>query len=306
MGTLKRRDGFEGEQLISLPEAVWKNAIKINPVLGQLYITHIGYFPKAAFHYRDREKGCIDNILIYCTHGKGWYSIDDRTFKVGMNEFVIIPATELPLRYGSDDENPWTIYWVHFTGKDMAAFNQGFSIGLYDGPRHIHRNEKGIQLWNTMFQCLKMGFGKDNLGKANLHLYHFLSTFLFPDKTPREREQSRDRINETIIYMQQHLTAVLTVEELAQLVELSPSHFSTLFKKTTGMSPLNYFIHLKLQQACLLLYTTDMKIKQVGVAIGYDDPYHFSRLFKKSMHVSPENYRGMRRKDHGGMDCLVL
>jgi AraC-like DNA-binding protein len=306
MGILKRRDGFDGEQLISLPDTVWKNAIKINPVLGQLYITHIGYFPKAAFHYRDREKGCADNILIYCTHGKGWYSIENRTFSVGMNEFAIIPATELPLRYGSDDENPWTIYWVHFSGKDMEAFNYGFNIGLYDGPRPIHRNEKGIQLWHTMFQSLEMGFGKDNLGKANMHLYHFIATFLFPEKTSREREESRDRINEAIKYMQQHLSATLTIEELAQLADLSPSHFSTLFKKTTGMSPLNYFIHLKLQQACLLLYTTDLKVKQVATIIGYEDPYHFSRLFKKSMHVSPEHYRGMRRKDHGGMDCMVL
>ncbi|QHS60534.1 AraC family transcriptional regulator [Chitinophaga agri] len=306
MGTLKRRDGFEGEQLISLPDAVWKNAIKINPVLGQLYITHIGYFPKAAFHYRDREKGCTDNILIYCTHGKGWYSIDNRTFRVGMNEYVIIPVTDLPLRYGSDDDHPWTIYWVHFSGKDMEAFNHGFNIGLYDGPKPIHRNEKGIQLWNSMFQSLKMGFGKDNLSKANLHLYHFISTFLFPEKPTRDTAEGHHRIHDTIRYMQQHLAATLTVERLAQLADLSPSHFSNLFKKTTGMSPLNYFIHLKLQQACLLLYTTDLKIKQVATAIGYEDPYHFSRLFKKSMHVSPELYRGMRRKDHEGMDCLVL
>ncbi|MBW8685307.1 AraC family transcriptional regulator [Chitinophaga rhizophila] len=306
MGTLQRRDGFEGEQLISLPEAVWRNAIKLNPVLSQLYITHIGYFPKAAFHYRDREKGCTDNILIYCVQGKGWYSVDNRIFHVGMNEYVIIPATDLPLRYGSDDEHPWTIYWVHFSSTDIHTFNQGFNIGVYDGPKPIHRNEKGIQLWKTMYESLQMGFGKDNLSKANLYLYHFVATFLYPDKPLHEREESSSRIQEAIRYMQQHLAATLTVEELAQLAGLSPSHFSALFKKTTGMSPLNYFIHLKLQQACLLLYTTNLKIKQVAVAIGYEDPYHFSRLFKKSMYVSPEQYRGMRRKDHDGMDCLVL
>jgi AraC-like DNA-binding protein len=42
-----------------------------------------------------------------------------------------------------------------------------------------------------------------------------------------------------------------------------------------------------------------MKIKNVALAIGYEDPYHFSRLFKKSMHVSPEQYRGLRRKEEG-------
>ncbi|UPK66642.1 AraC family transcriptional regulator [Chitinophaga filiformis] len=298
MRTVKRKDGFEGERMISLPETVWKNAIKANPVIGQLYITHIGYFPRAAYHYRERKHGCQDNILLYCIKGKGWYTVNDRHFEMVANQFVIIPATKACLRYGSDDENPWTIYWVHFSGKDIDNFNRGFNIGLLDGPQNIHSNETGIQLWDLMYQTLNMGFGKDNLGKANLCLYHFISSFLYPEKERRRENEAKDRIDGTIKYMQQHLSAVLTVEDLAQQCELSPSHFSTLFKKATGMSPLNYFIHLKLQEACLLLYTTDMKIKDVAAAIGYDDPYHFSRLFKKTMHISPEQYRGMRRKEH--------
>jgi AraC-like DNA-binding protein len=295
---MKRRDGFEGERLISLPESVWKNAIKANPVLGQLYITHIGYFPKAAFHYRERKKGCPDNILIYCLRGKGWYHINNKRFEVGVNEFFILPATKEHMRYGADEQDPWTIYWVHFSGRDMDTFNRGFNIGLFDGPRQILTNEKGIRLWDTMYQSLQMGFGKDNLSNANLCLYHFIATFLFPEKPANEKEQdNKDRINDTIAFMQQQLHATLTVQDLAAKNELSPSHFSSLFRKATGMSPLDYFIHLKLQKACLLLYSTDMKIKNVALAIGYEDPYHFSRLFKKSMHVSPEQYRGLRRKE---------
>lgn len=296
MKTVKRKDGFEGERMISLPDTVWKNAIKINPILGQLYITHIGYFPRAAFHYRERKNGCPDNILLYCVKGKGWYSINDRRFEMGLNEFVILPATKARLCYGSDDKNPWTIYWVHFSSNDIDSFNRGFNIGLLDGPRHIQSNEAGIRLWDIMYQSLKMGFGKDSLGKANLCLYHFISSFLFPEKECEEKKEAQNRIDGTIKYMQQHLSATLTVEDLAQKCDLSPSHFSNLFKKATGMSPLNYFIHLKLQEACLLLYTTGMKVKDVAAAIGYDDPYHFSRLFKKTMHISPEQYRGLRRK----------
>ena len=62
---------------------------------------------------------------------------------------------------------------------------------------------------------------------------------------------------------------------------------------------MDYFIHLKLQKACLLLYSTETKVKNVAGAIVYDDPYYFSRLFKKHMKLSPEQYRTLRLKDNG-------
>ena len=73
--------------------------------------------------------------------------------------------------------------------------------------------------------------------------------------------------------------------------KLSASHFSLLFRNRTGMSQLDYFIHLKLQQACLLLWTTQTKIKHIAAELGYDDAYYFSRLFKKYMKMSPLQYR---------------
>ncbi|OOG63182.1 AraC family transcriptional regulator [Flavobacterium sp. A45] len=292
MKTFKQRDGFQGEKLISLPDNIWQKAIKENPVLSHLYITHIGYFPKAAYHFRKRKNGCTDNILFYCLRGKGWYTIKDKRFEVGPNQFFIIPATKEFLSYGADENDPWTIYWIHFSGNDMETFNKSFNIGHFDGPQQITFNEKGIELWEIMYQNLEMGYGKENITKANLCLYHFVSSFLYPDVNSNEKKQDeKDSINNTILFMRSKLAEKLTLEDLAQMNNLSPSHFSLLFKKSTGMSPLDYFIHLKLQQACLQLLTSEVKIKNIAADLGYDDPYYFSRLFKKYMNMSPLQYR---------------
>lgn len=292
MPNIKRRDGFEGEKLISLPDSVWKKAIKQNPVLEQLYVTHIGYFPRASNHYRERKNGCADNILLYCLRGKGWYKIKNKLFEVQVNEFVIIPATKENLSYGADKDDPWTIYWVHFSGRDMAMFNRSFNIGPFDGPQGITFNEKGIQLWNSMYQNLSMGFSTENLNSTNLCLYHFVSAFLYPEQPVSEKKKdTRNMINDTIMYMRNNLHEKLTVDDMAEQNNLSVSHFSFLFRKATGMPPLDYFIHLKLQQACLLLFSTDKKIRTIAEELGYNDPYYFSRLFKKYMKSSPEIYR---------------
>jgi AraC-like DNA-binding protein len=297
MKTIKRRDGFEGEKMINIPESVWKKVIRDNPVLSQIYVTHIGYFPKAAYHYREWKKGCHDNILIYCVRGKGWYESGKKRFEVGVNEFIIIPATKNRLRYGADENDPWTIYWIHFSGRDMDTFNRSFGIGMFDGPQQILFNEKGLQIWSTMYQNLEMGYSKDNLTNTNLCLYNFLATFLYPDRQVNEKKQdTKDLVNDTILYMQSELHRQLTVEDMALKHGLSTSYFSNLFRKATGMPPLDYFIHLKLQKACLLLYSSDIKVKNVATEIGYDDPYYFSRLFKKYMKVSPDQYRVLHKK----------
>jgi AraC-like DNA-binding protein len=295
--TIKRRDGFEGEKMINLPESVWKKLIRDNAVLGQLYVTHIGYFPKASYHYREWKKGCPDNILIYCLRGKGWYELGKKRFEVGVNEFIIIPAIKDHLRYGADEKDPWTIYWIHFSGQDMDTFNRSFGIGMFDGPQPIIFNEKGLQIWNMMYQNLAMGYSKENLTNTNLCLYNFIATFLYPDRHVNEKKQdARDLINDAILYMQSELHRQLTVEEMALKHGLSTSHFSNLFRKATGMPPLDYFIHLKLQKACLMLYNSDIRVKKIAEEIGYDDPYYFSRLFKKYMKVSPDQYRAPQKK----------
>jgi AraC-like DNA-binding protein len=297
--TQKRRDGFEGEKLISLPDSVWKNALKSNYFLGQLFVKHIGYFPNAASHYRDRRTGCPDNILIYCLKGKGWFEIKDRRFDIGVNEFIMVPATKESMSYGANESDPWTIYWVHFSGRDMDAFNKSFGINIFDGPQSIVFNEKGLALWQNMYSTLEMGYSKENLCHTSLSLYHLISTFLYPAKHVSEKKQDeKDLISDTILYMRKEISNKLTVEDFAKNINLSSSYFTNLFRKACGMSPMEYFIHLKLQKACLLLYTSDIKIRDIASQLSYDDPYYFSRLFKKYMNVSPEQYRLARRKNN--------
>lgn len=297
MKEFKRKDGFEGEKMISLPDSVWQTAIKENRVMGQLYVTQIGYFPRAKYHYRERRNGCADNILLYCLRGKGWYIIKDRKFHLKANEYVIIPATHLYLRYGADNNDPWSISWVHFSGMDMATFNNSFHITPFGGPEPIHYNEKGLQLWETMYKTLEMGFSKENLAYTNLCLYNYIATFLYPEKFVNEKKRdAHDLIEESIHYMRSQLHTIVSVNDMAIRHKLSASHFTSLFRKATGMSPFDYFIHLKLQKACLMLYRSDIKVKDVAASLGYEDPYYFSRLFKKYMNLSPDQYRVLQKR----------
>ena len=296
----KKRDGFAGELLISIPQNVLAGAIQKGQILPhQLYVSHIGYFPKALYHYCQRPQGCVDNILFYCVQGKGYYTLDGHTFTLNPNQYVIVPATDKPLVYWSDTEDPWSIYWVHFTSDALQAFNRAYHIVPEQGPQYIPHNEKGIRIWEEMYETLSRGYSPENLMNTNLCLYHLIATFVFSQQQNQNSSSPEKAIiRETIDYMKNNMDKTIRIEDFADLNKYSVSHFSKLFRLTTGMSPIEYFIHLKMQKACQLLYTEDSRVKQIAALLGYDDPYYFSRLFKKYMNTSPETYRKSVRKIH--------
>lgn len=83
----------------------------------------------------------------------------------------------------------------------------------------------------------------------------------------------------------------LTVADVGRACHVSTSWLFHAFPEYTGFSPLNYAIHLRLQEACRLLALTDRKVADIATAVGYEDAFYFSRLFRKHIGLSPDIYR---------------
>lgn len=71
----------------------------------------------------------------------------------------------------------------------------------------------------------------------------------------------------------------------------SAYHLSATFKQSTGYSPIDYLIRIRLEKAASLLTETDASLRTISAGVGYKDVYYFSRLFKKKLGVSPAEYR---------------
>lgn len=284
-----------GRQRIEIPKTVLKTRVLNNSLLQSLYISSLGYYPLAKGHYTYRKKGLPENFIFYCVDGYGWYKIENEYFEVSPNEFFILPQNK-EHAYGSHDETPWSIYWIHFGGTSLPDFNNMQVVKEHFKPMHIKASDSIIALFTKIYSTLEGGYSIDNLAFCNLCLGHFLTLFLYNAKHFNVVSQAKGVIiDDAIRYMQENIYDNITLQELCEHFHYSPSRFSSLFKQKTGYSPIDYFIQLKMQKASQLLDFSDQSIKDIAATFGFDDPYYFSRRFRKTIGLSPKKYRSIKK-----------
>ena len=98
------------------------------------------------------------------------------------------------------------------------------------------------------------------------------------------------RLVQAKIYMDQHFAEPLTVEQLAKISCFSTFHFITLFKEAFDITPRQYLISKRFEEAKKLLKHTD-SIFDICCTIGYSSPNTFSYQFKKLTGLSPSDFR---------------
>jgi len=283
-------DGFKGEKAIITPYNVRVYQSK-NNITKQLYVTHIGYYPNAKYHYRERQGGTNENIFIYCEKGKGWIEYDGEHYNLSENQFFILPANKRHA-YGADSKNPWSIYWLHFMGEGIGMFKsiigKLIDIGESDKSRHQDR----FLLFDEIYRNLEMGYNPENLEYISFCLMHFFASMKY---IPQYREikniKESDIIQKGILFMKEHLEEKISLDDISRAVGYSSSHLNTLFSQRTSFSPIEYYNQLKIQRACSYLQFSELKIKEIAFRLGYYDPFHFSKAFHKEMGITPREYR---------------
>lgn len=289
----KIKEGFLGQKMIVLTPNIRKE-IRNNPLINPFYLTAIGYYPHAAGHERERKTGSSEFILLYCIDGEGAIVINQITYYLKANTYFIIPKNT-PHRYYSSPKNPWSIYWLHFSGSNSRKI---YERSLVEGEHQVHQipfEEYRIKEFNQIYTALGDSFSAKDMEIMNFRLLYFVSSLIYYKEINPE-VYSQDSASRSITFMKSNIHKKLSINQLAEQQKISLSHYLRLFKFKTGQSPIAYFNQLKIQHSCQYLYFTDKSIKEICFELGMDDQYYFSRLFSKLIGSSPSEYRKLHKK----------
>ncbi|MFD0679046.1 MULTISPECIES: response regulator transcription factor [unclassified Paenibacillus] len=99
-------------------------------------------------------------------------------------------------------------------------------------------------------------------------------------------------------YVENNISEGVTLQSLSEHLHLHPGYISKLYKSETGETIGDYLLKLRMQRASFLLATTDDKVYEIALKLGYQTTHHFINIFKRYFMVTPQEYRESRAREH--------
>lgn len=254
------------------------------------YVTRCGhYFYDASYCFADscsvaRLKSHQNFFLICLLSGRMQFQLPHGVFTAEAGQLALINC-RAPHRFftGGSAE----ALWLHFDGANAAAFFE--QILLFREGRQVLDALPGNPVREEMAAIIQ-GLSRASLTEVECsqRLYRILCALLLPQQAVCGDSGPAAR---AVQYIARHLFEPLSVPQVAAAVNLSPSHFSRLFRSSTGFSPHEYIVLRRVDEAKRLLHTTALSVKEIADRTGYRSEGNFIASFTEKVGLSPTAFR---------------
>ena len=204
-------------------------------------------------------------LLHFVKSGKGTVYKQNATYSVGAGEAFLILPDEV-VTYTADAEEPWAYQWIGFDGRLAERFAKLPTV---------------FPLADSYLSAMLDTEGKDLREYRIAAILFEMYASLFSEK-----KTTHDYVRRVKDYIQAVYMQDISVEEIAESMNLNRRYLSRYFKQRTGMTVQDYLIHVRMEEAKRLLLK-GKSVNEASVLCGYPDPFHFSKMFKRLFGISP-------------------
>ena len=269
-------------------QILWKKYVKEN---FEMNVDECGIeqgIPGLGYNYEVLKNA----VIHYVTKGYGTFKFNGKVYNLKQGDIFIL-LKGMQVEYVASIDDPWEYYWIGFSGSNANEYLNRTSI-TNSCVANCEENSKIPQIILNMCEISKTY----NPSKSDdilllKELYSLLYALIeeFPKPFEYKDKELHTYIQDALNFINSNYMHSITVQEIADYVNLSRSYLYKMFIKNLGISPQRYLINLRMYKATLLLKSTKLPIGEVASSVGYSDSLLFSKTFSKHFSMSPLNYR---------------
>lgn len=256
-----------------------------------LMVTSCGYYrllTRPSF-VTDRPAGRRDYQLLYIAKGKAHFVLGGREHVLTEGSMVLYRPGE-PQKYFYHAAEKPEVFWVHFTGRDVATILQYYELPETENVFFTGTSPDYQWLYRQMIQELQLcrvNYG-ELLSLILRHIFIMMNRFLTEGQ---EGGGVLGEVERAAHFFNENYSSRINIGEYAASRHMSACWFIRSFRQALKVTPAQYILSLRMANAQSLLESTDYNISEIASAVGYDNPLYFSRLFRRYSGVSPAQYR---------------
>ena len=269
-------------------QILWKKYVKEN---FEMNVDECGIeqgIPGLGYNYEVLKNA----VIHYVTKGYGTFKFNGKVYNLKQGDIFIL-LKGMQVEYVASIDDPWEYYWIGFSGSNANEYLSRTSI-TNSCVANCEENSKIPQIILNMCEISKTynpSRSDDILLLKELYSLLYALIEEFPKPFEYKDKELHTYIQDALNFINSNYMHSITVQEIADYVNLSRSYLYKMFIKNLGISPQRYLINLRMYKATLLLKSTKLPIGEVASSVGYSDSLLFSKTFSKHFSMSPLNYR---------------
>ena len=230
--------------------------------------------------------------------GKGYYTVGGKTYEIGpYMAFLIYPGVST--FYHASEEDPWTYVWVGFNGIKAESSLKHAQFSKDNPVVKIQNVEPFVNCINGMLASRHLTHANELAREG--YLYQFVSSLIQDIQTQNNIDEVYDYsyqvyVDHALEYIEHNYHKNIKVQGIADYIGINRSYLTNCFKNTLNLSPQEYILNYRMNQASVLLKNSNLLISEIASSVGYDDALNFSKAFKKVYGFNPTNYRNNEDK----------
>lgn len=232
--------------------------------------------------------------LLYISSGSGRYIIGSREYVVEEGNLIICEVGTL------HGEAPFQKHSMqtYCLALSSVRIKNGIGHMIPVGQRPILKLSSSTKIIGQLMPYMYNMFHQEDMNPEicshfALGIICFVKYLLAKQITQISlAEQKQEKLVGKITdYLNIHYTESITLKKISKDLFISETYLSHLFKRETGLAPMQYVIHRRIGEAQSMLMETSFQIQHIGEILGFGSSAHFTIMFKKYVGVSPKEYR---------------